>query len=172
MLYQECCCHMKYRERKKQYILRTVYWPIHKWSAHEWIILVLQWDMWTDEHTQGGRSVHTAASEPGTVLQRAVHHLPDPRGAGTPCSLYVKEEGQDWSQVHQVDTKGLEQAGQVVDWGHCCCILVLYMNHVCGMNLWTIYLAIFITGRFDCLGLFVLISNYLDLYPLWNVPQS
>jgi len=64
----------------------------------------------------------------------------------------IKWTPKDWSK------RGSGRLGAL-----CCCILVLYMNYVCSMNLWTIYLAIFITGKFDCLSLFVLISNYQDL---------
>ena len=71
--------------------------------------------MWTDEHTQGGCSLHAAVSQLGTVLQGAVHHLFDTWGAGASHPLHDKEKDQDWSEVHQMDPKRLEQEGQMVD---------------------------------------------------------
>ena len=71
--------------------------------------------MWTDEHTQGGCCLHTAVSQLGAVLQGAVHHLFGTWGTGAPHPLHDKEKDQDRPQVYQMDPKGLEQEGQVVD---------------------------------------------------------
>ena len=70
--------------------------------------------MWADQYPQGGRGVHPTVPQPGPLLQGTVCHLFITGCTEPTWTLYGEEEDQNRGKVHQVDSQGLEQAGEMV----------------------------------------------------------